>query len=305
MQIWRKFGARPVMAAAVVVAMSGTVSAEISTDFIVGGTPAAEGAWPWQVRLLDKFDTKTGFCGGSFIDEQWILTAAHCVEWNGQVIPSVVVGYGSNKQSELKMVAGEKIIVHPDYLKENHADLALIKLAEPVTDATIIPMATPEIEETLLQPGNMVTVTGWGALWDFKGFEEALYTRKDGGEVVSTRALLSANALTSPDQLHEVEVQLIGTDECRAAYEAFGQATSTDFGIASTEICAGSPAGAKDSCYGDSGGPLVAKTEDSGVGYVQVGVVSWGSQCGNPVLPGVYNRLSRFNDWIGDQMSGN
>ncbi|MCP4306828.1 MAG: trypsin-like serine protease, partial [bacterium] len=73
---------------------------------------------------------------------------------------------------------------------------------------------------------------------------------------------------------------------------------------AQTEICAGSPAGAKDSCYGDSGGPLVAKVDNSR-GYIQVGVVSWGAQCGNPVLPGVYNRLSRFNDWVRDQMTVN
>ena len=67
--------------------------------------------------------------------------------------------------------------------------------------------------------------------------------------------------------------------------------------------CAGSPAGAKDSCYGDSGGPLVVADENGK--YVQVGVVSWGSQCGNPVLPGVYNKLSRFAPWVQDQMAAN
>ena len=39
--------------------------------------------------------------------------------------------------------------------------------------------------------------------------------------------------------------------------------------------------------------------------YYQVCVVSWGSQCGNPVLPGVYNKLARFQPWVEQQMSAN
>ncbi|WP_421725098.1 S1 family peptidase [Bauldia sp.] len=278
-------------------------SAEISTEFVVGGSPAAEGAWPWQVRLLDTRDPNSGFCGGSLIDPQWVLTAAHCLVVGDGIVERVVVGHGSIYQSKLKMVDGAMIIVHPDYLTDNHADLALIKLAEPITGAATIGIADPTAESALISPGTKLTVTGWGALWDFEGFEEALYSRS-GRPEVNTRALLSANALMSPEQLHEVEVEVIDTEECRAAYEAYGQATGAGFSIARTEICAGSPSGAKDSCYGDSGGPLVVRA-DTPQGYLQVGVVSWGSQCGNPVLPGVYNRISRFTDWVGAQMANN
>ncbi len=85
---------------------------------------------------------------------------------------------------------------------------------------------------------------------------------------------------------------------------AFGSATGANFTIANTEICAGVPEGAKDSCYGDSGGPLVAKADNSR-GYIQVGVVSWGVQCGNPALPGVYSRISQFYDWVKDTVLSN
>lgn len=299
----RYLGLGPAVLAAAIMTVASPTSAEISTDFVVGGSPAEEGAWPWQVRLLDDFDPNTGFCGGSLIAEQWVLTAAHCVVVGGDTVDKVVVGYGSTYQSKLKLIGGEKIIVHPDYQKDNHADLALIKLSEPTVGGELIAMAKPGDEAELLKPGNTLTVTGWGALWDFEGFEEALYSRS-GREQVNTRSLLSANALMSPEQLHQVEVEAIAFDECKAAYEAFGQAIDNAFMIAPTEICAGSPAGAKDSCYGDSGGPLVAKTDDER-GYVQVGVVSWGSQCGNPVLPGIYNRLSQFNDWVYGQMESN
>ena len=115
------------LAAGAAVAHAGTTE-----EFIVGGSPAADGAWPWQVRLLDSMDPQSGFCGGSLISDQWVLTAAHCVVMDDGPIDSVVVGYGSTQQSKLKLVPSAMIIVHPDYMTENHADLALIKLAEPL-----------------------------------------------------------------------------------------------------------------------------------------------------------------------------
>lgn len=42
---------------------------------IVGGTDAEDGAWPWQVSV--RQDGKH-ICGGSLINEQWVLSAAHC-----------------------------------------------------------------------------------------------------------------------------------------------------------------------------------------------------------------------------------
>ena len=48
---------------------------------ILGGVDALERKWPWQVSVH-----YTGFhiCGGSIIDEYWILSAAHCFDrWVG------------------------------------------------------------------------------------------------------------------------------------------------------------------------------------------------------------------------------
>jgi secreted trypsin-like serine protease len=33
--------------------------------------------------------------------------------------------------------------------------------------------------------------------------------------------------------------------------------------------------------------------------------VSWGPQCGNPLYPGVYTRVSSFSDWIKQNVNGN
>lgn len=56
-------------------------------------------------------------------------------------------------------------------------------------------------------------------------------------------------------------------------------------------FCAGAPD--RDACRGDSGGPIV-------IGREQIGVVSYGVTCGDPLFPGVYTRLGNANvrAWI-------
>jgi len=44
---------------------------------------------------------------------------------------------------------------------------------------------------------------------------------------------------------------------------------------------------------------------DNDKGYAQVGIVSWGPQCGNPLYPGVYTRVSSFSNWIKQNVNGN
>ncbi|MCP3395306.1 serine protease [Bradyrhizobium sp. CCGB12] len=107
------------------------------------------------------------------------------------------------------------------------------------------------------KPDSMVTVIGWGAT-------------TEGGN-------------TTPE-LKEVDLKVQTSTDCERNYR---QAVPSAR-ITSHMLCAGEPAGGKDSCQGDSGGFLGAP---NGKSWVQLGIVSWGIGCAQPNLYGVYTRV--------------
>ena len=284
------------LAAGLICAPQGQALAQADTEMIVGGHPADDGKYPWQVRLYSSMDDTVGFCGGSLIGDQWVLTAGHCL----LDLDKVVIGYGNTDRTKTTKVVSEKIIVHPSYFEGKKADLALVKLQTPIPNAPSIGFADPAAESSLMPAGAKVTVTGWGAIWDFQAFKNAVDVMAGRG-TVSERKLLDQNELEAPRKLHEVDVEVIDQGECKSVYTSLQVPAFT---IGDTEICANGPSGGKDSCFGDSGGPLVVPASNPR-GFVQVGIVSWGPQCGNPLFPGVYTRVSSFADWIKQNVNAN
>ena len=125
-----------------------------------------------------------------------------------------------------------------------------------------------------------------------------MYMRNGLQDGVAAASCSPATSCSSPDQLREVDHRRRSpTTSARPPTSPSARRPTTTSPSRRTRSAPAARNGAKDSCYGDSGGPLVAALADD-KGYVQVGIVSWGMQCGNPALPGVYSRIAQFNEWI-------
>ncbi|KAG7272562.1 hypothetical protein CRUP_004737 [Coryphaenoides rupestris] len=88
----------------------------------------------------------------------------------------------------------------------------------------------------------------------------------------------------------EAKVKLLSQTLCRNTSYYEDKVTDNMF-------CAGSPDWSTDACQGDSGGPLVCRMDDRAFVY---GVVSWGEGCGLKHKPGVYTRVTNYNQWIAE-----
>uniref|UniRef100_A0A8C8S9U2 trypsin n=1 Tax=Pelusios castaneus TaxID=367368 RepID=A0A8C8S9U2_9SAUR len=78
-------------------------------DKIVGGYTCPKNSVPYQASLYIGYH----FCGGSLIDSQWVVSAAHCFEpylqmWLGKHDLSVT-------ESTQQVIDSAKVICHPDY----------------------------------------------------------------------------------------------------------------------------------------------------------------------------------------------
>ncbi|MFC0118398.1 serine protease [Pseudoalteromonas xiamenensis] len=252
------------------MANAGTLNLHLAnesfTPKIVGGEVTLDGERPWMVSL--QFQERH-FCGASLISDQWVLTAAHCVEDIKKSELSqmrVQFDFTNLASGKGKVAKIEDIYIHEDYKMGKPTDVALIKLTQPVSNGVFVSLATPSTAN-LVKPGILATVSGWGAI-------------ASGGD--------------GSEQLLKVSIPLVSNEVCNSSVAYNGR-------ISSTELCAGLEKGEKDSCQGDSGGPLVIAGPNNRP--LQVGVVSWGDGCALPNKYGVYARVSSFSAWIDDVKS--
>ncbi|XP_043520577.1 trypsin 5G1-like [Frieseomelitta varia] len=226
------------------------------TGQIVGGTDVKIEEVPHQV-LLQALGF--GFCGGSIISEQWVVTAGHCMSYPADWI--TVVAGTTTKSSGGSSHKVEEIIVHEKYVTNMYGvpenDVAVLRVKTPFRlDKTRQPIKIFKQNEESVA-GIRATITGWGA------------TREGG---------------STSDVLQSVDVPIVSKSSCNDAYKSYG-------GLPAGQICAAVPNGGKDACQGDSGGPMT-------IGGRLAGLVSWGYGCARAGYPGVHTEVAAFSDWI-------
>jgi secreted trypsin-like serine protease len=253
---------------AVMLAMVLWVGAAPPTAFaIVGGTAVPDAKYPFVAALLDERRGGNAlnqqFCGGTLIDSDSVLTAAHCVKSIFPTNLSVVVGRTqlSTNQGQLREVTRMYI---PDGYNFNQAsknDVAVLTLKSPVTGITPVRLP-PSTDNWYEQQGKLQTIAGWG-------------TTMSGG--------------TSPDRMQEVKVPVVSDADAAKPGSGF---------VPDLMISAGEKG--KDTCQGDSGGPLFASYKSLGKRPpgttpppnppYQYGITAFGKGCG--VEPGTYTEVN-------------
>eukprot|EP00123_Amoebidium_parasiticum_P009918 comp19779_c0_seq1/m.23701 comp19779_c0_seq1/g.23701 ORF comp19779_c0_seq1/g.23701 comp19779_c0_seq1/m.23701 type:complete len:373 (-) comp19779_c0_seq1:423-1541(-) len=234
---------------------------------IVGGNTVTT-AIPWMVSL--RRYTSTGyrhFCGASLIDQNYVLTAAHCVDDTSLQAKDLRVYVGGLFMSDSgsftqRQVAA--IIVHPEHtVGQVNNDLALLRLASPISNLQPVKLST-SLESA--QPGETGIVYGWGSM-------QAVLPGQE-----------NRSPIVLPDQLQTVELTIVADSICQASYYRHNPTQA---------LCAGGLSPPKDACQGDSGGPFLDST-----GQALIGVVSAGAGCAQVGLPGLYTRLSTYTSWV-------
>ncbi|MEU4349294.1 serine protease [Streptomyces sp. NPDC023838] len=256
-------GVLALTAAATAVPLAAAVPAA-ADSVVIGGTPASIEENPYAVALSSRTrfgGTRAGqFCGGAVVEPTKVVTAAHCLSKevlgaNGVRDLKVIAG-----RSELRGSKGQEVLVRDTWVNpgydpvSNVGDLAVLTLASALPESYVIGLAGPG--DPAYAPGTAATVYGWG---------------DTSGRGSYASALRSAR------------VQVLSDEACERAYPG----NSDGKYLSPTMLCAGDLRGGHDACQGDSGGPLVA-------GGRLIGLVSWGSGCGQAQSPGVYTRISAF-----------
>jgi len=239
---------------------------------IVNGKIVPAGKYPWMVALLYRFGgsgQEDFICGGSLIDRQWVLTAAHCVSRSSPEYISVSVNsVDLRKEEDIDRIPVTDILIHSSFTNLGYRDIALLRLERKV--AANIPTLNLIESGTELDAGTTVTTMGWG--------KTQSYTF---GREVSRR-------------LQETDLE-VGFRQICDNY-------STPF-LPDHEICLASPTRDSIECSGDSGGPSVIKDETTGE-YSQVGIVSWGSGGCDTHYGTAHTRIAGLTKWIARQIAG-
>lgn len=266
------------------VFLNGQSAYEVLKTALNAGAPRFAG--------ITRERSDTILCGGSYIGDLWVLTAAHCVLsvdatgslriHNAEEMSVIVGAHDLHKdrqsaQQVVQVIVGDYRLSGP--WSEN--DFALLKLDAIPASAAPVEFIDSSSLAVLMASAAPAKVLGWGSRQP-----RAPLTQAPNGDTTS-RVPYAATL-----SLHTV-------DACRSLWNTFfneNNLNASGLDLREIHLCASNPEQQQDACQGDSGGPLVVEID--GVPRL-AGVTSFGLGCGSPIgVPGVYASVPSFSDWV-------
>ncbi|KGL87346.1 Granzyme A, partial [Charadrius vociferus] len=224
---------------------------------IIGGHVVHPHSWPYMAAIQNENST---VCGGALVENQWVLTAAHCELNKSEVRVVLGAHQASIAEKEQQIFGVMHYFPNPQFAWSSmENDIMLLKLNGIAKQNKYVqPLSLPDFYEDI-KPGTKCKVAGWGDTSSGK-----------------------------PSKcLRETTLKIVDRKSCESKYRKYTKITSN-------MLCAvgGKKYRKGDACQGDSGGPLICAGRYSGI-------VSFGKGCGKRHMPGVYTRLTeKYIDWI-------
>uniref|UniRef100_A0A671WK23 complement subcomponent C1r n=1 Tax=Sparus aurata TaxID=8175 RepID=A0A671WK23_SPAAU len=243
----------------------------------VGGSEGPDNTIPWHVLLY--INGQIG--GGMVIADRWILTAAHILTHDGNLVSKddVQISMGLIDVHTLlgSHAYAASIHIHPEYNNPNgldyNNDIALIKLQDAITfNSSIMPICLPA--------------------------EGATYVTDMIGLVSGFTIRDTDNYRILTDNIKYVHLLVVEQETCSTSVNELRKTKDLP-SLTNNMFCAGVPDGGKDSCHGDRGSPLSVR---DGGRFWAAGIVSWGVDCRHRGTYGIYTRVANYLDWINKTM---